>query len=433
MILRRFHTVLLIYGETIARVDLSARGTVEVLRSAQMDRPSSGGWAASVQAAAGLQTVPCGRVWILSDEFWSGPVSLSAEVLAAVPDGQLAQALALEAEFDSGYNPFDSQLAYVAVASQETDASTWRVLQVESALIATLQDAVSQLRGRLAGLAAVHDAIPETSTDSGQRVGADPSRLAQQWLSSVLDDEKRMPVIRLAAPTLSEHQQTRYGLLAAAAALTLCWLTYSRTQSTIADLQSAVTQIETRQDQFNRQLRQNELLAKRAQELAQQNEFQLEAQQQRLVWRQHQRDELRRWPLELLQALASTASQDHWLQEIELSDSKVSLRGIALTPMAVMTLAQRLEAAGGGHWTVPHHEIASSDANGLVQFTLVVLLDTPSPGRRTAHHAAPAMRTHSQVSFQATATPVASSPAGEDSIPGWLTCYRPRPGGFDAR
>lgn len=374
------HTIVLVTLDSLARVDLRLGESVEVVRSFRTDRAEHSELGSSVRAAFALGPARCGQVYVLSDEFWSGQVSLGSEVVAAVTVEQLEQTLALEAEYESGMPPFDSRLGHVLLESADGE-TTWWVTQAESTQVDAVAAAIPDRTGRRATIASLAISSPAREvSDEGTPDSASPdacAAFARTWLTQYLTEERAIPAIELTSATWAQKHSQRFGIAAALAALFVCVALHASGTEQVATAHAELSELVLREKQMRAELAENEEVTRRLREAKQEREAAERVRaQERSELRREQAEyaAIRKRPVQLLHALAATADPRHWIQEIALNGEQVVISGVAVDGIAVTTLAQRLEAElDPTQWLVQAAEISASDATRLVRFQMTLV------------------------------------------------------------
>ena len=378
MFRRRPHTVLLATFDSVARIDLRAGRSPSVLRSARRDRPQQAALGDAVRLAVALGPAPAGPVYVLTDELWSGEVSLPPEVAAALAPWQIEQALVLEAEQLSGIPAFESRAGYTklaAIAGQDA----WRVVQADTAQIAELTAAVPGGEGRLAAVAAISPSSGEFSApeEPGLATADGSAALAAEWLRGYTLDRQSVAVIQLSSDTGRTVRRQRAAGAFAAAVLAICGGLHWHSHARLASAQQALSGVETRERLAREQLARLDELAQfdRDAEEKRRSVEQARAEEvQALRREQAAEDTLRRRPLQLLSALASTAAAGHWVQDVDLNRERAVISGLAIDGGAVTSLAEGLEhELSPLGWSVRSAALAPAGQSQLVRFEMMLV------------------------------------------------------------
>lgn len=390
------HSILLITSESIARVDLCAGKLPTVLAAHTAPRPEFTELATAVGQALALGQSQRGKVWIFTDQLWSGRVALPADVVHAVAPAQLTQTLALEAEYDSGISPFTSLTSQLA--SQESSPvkslaeRSWWVTQVDQAQYESIIAAFPKWAGSLAGLAAFSDAPKEFSLHLPslpvgpvhQLTASELGEIATQWHALATARPARIPVIHPPQRGIDRQRQQQLSLVGAALAVLLCIAHFAATRTQQTDLSLSLTELSAHETQLKKQIDQLDRTVRSTEADAKLENAKREAETQRTVEtrrRVTEHDAARRFPSFLLQALSTTAYPEHHLSKIELGRDRVTLSGIALNGSSVAKLAQDLDQQlAAVAWRVQPPELSAAGLGSLVSFKLTLL---SSPATKT--------------------------------------------------
>ena len=302
------YTIIVVTLDAIARVDLLSGNSVEVVQSSRVNRSPQAELGDAVRTGLGLGPKKCGRVYILSDDFWSGRVSLANEIVDAVTDDQLAQTLALEAEHESGISPFESHLGYVRDSSIDGQ-TTWWVTQAESVQLHAIAAAVPNWAKSVVGFSSTALATPSESTDKeplDTTSSESCDALAQAWLNNYLSAEHELPVICLKSQPWTDKHRRKICLLTAVGALALCVVFHTHGTRQVAGANAELLKLVTLEKQLRVELDDSEALARQYQEV----KHQQEAQARQLDEHRNRQIEYaanRKRPVQLLQGLAQYA------------------------------------------------------------------------------------------------------------------------------
>ncbi|MEL6895698.1 MAG: hypothetical protein AAFP90_06330, partial [Planctomycetota bacterium] len=177
-------TLIVITRSQLARVDIS-RGRTKLVRL--RDRIANQPIGTLVDAALRQGPKKAGDVWVMSTDFWSGVVHLGPDVARTLDEEELQQAIALEAETDSGISAFDSRLGTVSLPPDESGDQRLWVTQITQSDWQDAKHAVTQFGGKLAGMGSASLAHPPvTQQDNATAIpGTDspqtPWRLLQAF------------------------------------------------------------------------------------------------------------------------------------------------------------------------------------------------------------------------------------------------------------
>lgn len=395
---RRTYTIVIATIDRVARIDLLAGKSLEVVHSSRSARPAHAELSDAVRTGLCQGPAKCGRLIVLCDELWSGYVSLANEVVAAVNEAQLEQSLALEAECTSGISPFGSHLAHVRT-STGGEQTTWWVTQIESTQLNAIATAIPTWAGRLEGIASTAISHSQLSTDEGAQRSEDGPEsfegLAKAWMTTYLADRRLLPVVKADRQYGTDKQQLRLGILTAVAAFAVCVAAELSGPGKVESAKAELAQLVDLEKQLHQELQEGERIAQQQRELKDQHAAIEMANAQQLDELRRQDAEntaVRKRPVQLLTALAATTDPGHWIQNIEMRGAAVLISGVAIDSNSVATLAQRLESQlTSPRWQIQPAKLSIADPERLFRFELMLVqskqLDAPASlaSRGTVH------------------------------------------------
>jgi Tfp pilus assembly protein PilN len=400
-------TLLLLHHRGLARVDLRGRRTPSVQGvwcQARAANYSDSGNAIASAALAALKLGPlrAGRVWVLCEDFWTETLTVPEDLSLLLNGAELQQALAIEAELDSGISAFHSRMGALplpAFPSEPSIEPRWLVTQIPSAVLDSLERELARQGARMAG--AAHPAIAFVSPESARPDDAPWADARQQWAqlqqegsglspeqiaaavgsswAAVLNPSSRSPLAPLLVlperRPMSHSQRLVLGAGLAAATLLVCSVWHSRTQFLHNQTQLAIGQLEQQLTAHERLEKELAVLQGQLPKL-QQNLRQLRAERRSLehdlqianaAYTQHNQ----RWQV-LLEALCEAADMDCWIQRLDSQPLQANLTGVAIDNAAAHRFASYLEKqlAPRG-WNVEPAATQSTE-QGLVAFRIVV-------------------------------------------------------------
>ena len=420
------HSLLINTGKVLARVDLAGKRRVRVANLWCCPSHDSMSPVAVVTHALKLSPRRPGRVWVLSADFWTEAVTLPADLSAMLSGDELIQALALEAEADSGHSAFESRTAALRIEEpNQTPAvgeGRWWVTQVSLSDLDSMSSALGDCGARLGGVAhpaaaqLIANQRPTTpagktqgteaacqSVDFGSALGRDASsleawrdssplmnldcerdhdearraleQLALQWANCFSSRVSPSLVITATRAPLSQRQQVAVG--AALVLLTACGCAamHWHTLRTIEQSQNVVARLEEEQaaqDKTIAALKSSELRINQIRtdvSKAQMHRQKLER-DLALAEATHAQQGLR-W-VALLDALSQSTENDCWLQRLESKPAQAVLSGLAIDNSAAHRFASALEySLRGSGWVVLPAETRLG-AGDLVAFKIVL-------------------------------------------------------------
>lgn len=393
------HTILLITRQVLARIDLSGRKRL----SAQQIWTAAGSdydnLLPEVSRAIKLGKRRPGRVTIVSPEFWTGILSIPTDVVAIANEQEIVQALALEAEVESGLSAFDSRTHAIRITEVEdrSDECQWCVSQIPMRHIQELSSTLRAFGTKLHSLA--HPVVAQLGLSS-QQSGQQPEKLAVENVQGRLDSWREQltltvdeiqslasawavcmsqtpahPLLVLSELESGAAKSQPVALTATLALLSAggCGFWHWQTQKSLGMTTLAIEQFEKQQSQreaTEAALKSAEASVTQLRSEVQKNQATRQAAERQIqlagaVHSLHNR----RW-LALVDALAESASENCWVQKLESSSVQTIVHGLALDNAAANGFAGRLEFAlrGSGWRAAP--AATSLTSHDLVAFKI---------------------------------------------------------------
>ncbi len=386
------HTILLITRQVLARIDLTGKRRLSVKQI--WTQPSCD--YDSIQSEV-LRTLKLGtrrptHVTVVSPEFWTDVLSVPADVATIAKENEINQALALEAEVESGLSAFDSRTIAFKIPDRDerNEDGQWCVTQVASAQLRELSHTLRMAGTRLHGIA--HPIVPQLAAAKNLSVEGvqellRPWRekteftevamttLATDW-AACLTLNPKFPMLMMAqAEALSNAQPIALSASLALLAAGGCGWWHWQSEQCLAATTQAIERLEKQHSQQEAteaalknaeasvvQLRQEVV---KAQSVRQTVERQLQ-----LAGATHSLHN-RRWSA-LIDALAASAAANCWVKKIESHSVQTVVHGLALDQAAANGFAGRLELAlNGSGWRTAPATTAVSPHN-LVAFQIVL-------------------------------------------------------------
>jgi hypothetical protein len=386
------HTILLITRQVLARIDLRGRKRLSVKQIWTVPGCDYDDILLEVPKAVRLGVRPAGRVTIVSPDFWTGILNIPKDVVDIANDNEIKQALALEAEVDSGISAFESRTMAARLAQEERhDECHWCVTQVQLKFFQELSGTLRTLGTKLHSVAhpvaaqlfhanSVSVETVQGHIDSWREpvtfTDAELQQIATDWATCVAQTPAHPLLMLVERDSEAAHSQS-VALKASVALLVAggCGLGHWQTQKSLGTTTQAIEQLEKQQSQREAmeaalknaeasvtQLGQ-EVLKTQAARLAAERQIQLAG----AVHSLHNR----RW-LALVDALAASASETCWVQKLESNPTQTVVHGMAIDNAAASSFAAKLELAlkGSGWRAAP--AATSPSPHDLIEFKIVL-------------------------------------------------------------
>lgn len=380
------HTILLVTPGYVARLDyvgfrtkrLKAcwsytLSTSEVSREPAREDPSLSN--AIIQAIR-LGPKRLGKVSVVSSYFWTEILELGADVVALASPMEVCQALAMEAEFESGLPSLDSVVAYHQVPRQDNRTYQFCTTQISNSQVHELRRLLSSQGASLYRLAHPIALKIRESEFTAEELNRELRMGRDSWFSELSEtgplDRNGLEELAVTCGELLVHrvapalwiqpQQSiqPLALLTLSAALavvtTMCcaaWNVHSRSNIVAKTITlEQLQELQSKQIEITSELKRTEsrLVKLRKEAQSAKDSRQSAEHRSRLVSVFHQRNNSR-WG-RLLDAL-STTSDDCWIRRIESNTQFTTLHGIAPDTAQAHSFAARLEnALIGSGWIV---------------------------------------------------------------------------------
>ncbi len=382
------HTLLLITRQVLARIDLTGKRRLRVKQI--WTHPSCDYDVLTPEINRTLKLGPRpGRLTVISPDYWTDVLSLPTDVVSIASLSETVQALALEAEVDSGLSAFESRTAAIPLASSNADDSQWCVTQVADAQLRELSQIAKFNKTQLLGaahpvaaqLASIENANAEQAVEllqcwreQTEFTTEQVAELARAW-SICLASTTRSPLmigeIEGAATTQPIALTASLALLAFGG----CGLWHWQVQQRLSSAKLAIEVLEKKQSQHDAtdaalksaeaSIAQMRMDLSKTQAARQTTERQLE-----LAAATHTQQN-QRW-VALVDALSQLADGSCWVQRLESTPVQTIVHGLAIDVASANRFAGRLESAlqHSGWTTIPAKTLVTP--NGLVTFDVVL-------------------------------------------------------------
>ena len=386
------HTILLITRQVLARIDLSGKRRLSVKQIWTQPSCDYDSIQSEVSRTLKLGTRRPTHVTVVSPEFWTDVLSVPADVATIAKENEINQALALEAEVESGLSAFDSRTIAFKIhdLDERNEDGQWCVTQVANAQLRELSHTLRMAGTRLHGIAhpivAQLAAAKNLSVEGVQELlrpwrekteftDVAMATLAMDW-AVCLTLNPKFPMLMMAqAEALSNAQPIALSASLALLAASGCGWWHWQSEQCLAATTQAIERLEKQHSQQEAteaalknaeasvvQLRQEVV---KAQSVRQTVERQLQ-----LAGATHSLHN-RRWSA-LIDALAASAAENCWVKKIESRSVQTVVHGLALDQAAANGFAGRLELAlNGSGWKTAPATTAVSPHN-LVAFQIVL-------------------------------------------------------------
>lgn len=393
-------TLLVVTNSRIARIDFIGRrrkSVQEIWTQTVPPSESSSDWLYIATAhAIKLSPKPLGRVTLVSPLVWTDLLRLPADVIALSSEAELRQALAIEAEAESGLSAFESEIAFTRLDSDRADGELFCTSMVTSSLLERLSQLIRTNNARLHSL--VHPVslqLFNSPSDAPATIEqlrrwddfSDPEgqwleEFAERWCRHLRQTKGTLPNGLYPSAEVNQSRMIFAGGLITVATAVGCLVWQRESRFRLETTRATVHQLEQQQKLQNQTLAEikgleTKLIKLRKETSDAQGVRENLVRQIRLAEDVHQRQNSR-WSA-LLDAL-SDAAGDCWVYRIASDAARTSIIGISPNNSQAHAFAARLEQLlrDKGWVIVPAATRELSD--GLYEFTITLAPDNSGSG-----------------------------------------------------
>ena len=382
------HTILLITSQVSARIDLAGKRRAKVKQIWSL--PSVGYEDLLPNAVRALKLGPRpGLLTVVSPDFWTGILSVPSDVLAIAGEAEILQALAIEAEAESGLLAFDSHTGAVELSRLDGGDQSFCVTQLSHAQLHEFSQLATSNGTTLFG--AAHPVAASLFDTNGVTIDG-ASELLESWRIATSTHLEQLDAFAAAwSKTIGQHPRCPLIIGNPASATTVqpigwtaslallafggCGLWHWQAQQCLASATQAIERLEKKQSQHDStdaalkvaeaQLQKLRSDVAKAQTLRQSTERQLDVATS--VHAKHNR----RW-IALINAMSETSDGTCWVQKIESNSAQTIAHGVALDNAAANRFAGQLEILlrDSGWQVMPASTKIAS--NNLIEFQIVL-------------------------------------------------------------
>ncbi len=393
-----YHTMLWVSDDLVARVDyLGPKSRIRIgrIEFRRLERERT--LLEAVNLAVALVPSRPGPISVISPSFWTDFLTQPADVVSIAQPDELAQALALDAEVDSGISAFDSQIVSKRCESEDVGDVEFCVTQVSRTVLADLAQSLRGMRTRLQFVA--HPFALELPSNCEQTHEEYEAKLnswkleakfqgrdeafCRQWLDNFatrvlpfLETKKQNDCSLLLAPETIASPARRIIASAAMASIVAAGCAFWNHQIRV-QLDATTSSIAAIEQQQKLHADANNLIKKATAKLVQlrkdvsdteQLVSNAQRQRQRAIELQAQRS--MRWSL-LVDALAKHAGEC-WVKKIVADGERTSVLGLAPSNAQAHDFAMRLDFALREAGWIVAPAVTHRTTNGLYEFTISI-------------------------------------------------------------
>lgn len=383
-------TFVVLTDSLLARVDLRyhAKVTVDSIEIATI--PENASLATLIASALAMGPKKASPVWLFSNRFWTGTISIPTDLHEMANSEELNQAALLEAETQSGIPAFQSRVAMTRIDNDPHGDPRYWVTQAQVNELEEIEQAFCVAKTKWVGIAHIANHCP---TDSPEDSNAIEHLLASEldvrnWVQQAVRDLSSKIATRpcFAPPAKVLLPKTQMQLAAAISSLTLvvCVVVSMRDRNALQNLEKLSLNASKQNESvetLSRQLQKAESSLDETRKKHQDEQTRFDTLEREFELSQINQSLISGHCANLIDAIANSADSDSWLQSIESNATKTTLKGLSLNEASAHRFASGLEQQSKlvGH-TVSPAQIAPCE-NELVEFSIVIDLTTA-----TEHH-----------------------------------------------
>ena len=370
----RARTLLLITEHRIARIDLRLHSGVTIESMASIERPVNDSLEPLIQGALSLAPNPPYPVLLFSTDFWTGRVSIPADLNAIANTEELHQAAILEAEIQSGVPAFQSQVAIHQIENDLKGDPQYWVTQFPESHLECITTAFQSKKVRWLGVA-----NPNHLDRNLDNEAFESDSEIQNWVRRIGPEiaakSFKRPVFTPPKKAITLGQQNLLAAVVAAMVSTICSAIYfldCNTNQKLEVLSKTLTKQTEETDVLNRAVIKAEASLAEKRKKFREDQVRLAALQGEMDRGQQNYQMLSDHCSNLIDAIACSADPDSWLRRIESKEYRTLLKGIALNEASAHRFASALEL----HPKLNKHLVSAAQThaleNDLVEFSIAI-------------------------------------------------------------
>ncbi len=386
------YTLVLITDSLLARVDVRDRTKVTIDSVETTAIPDGVSLATLVESALAMGPKRTSPVWLFSNRFWTGTISIPSDLHEIANGDELNQAALLEAETQSGIPAFQSKVAMTRIKNDPHGDPQYWVTQALDTELAEMEQAFCQSKTKWAGIAHIANHCPTNPSDDTNPI--EPSldgelelrNWAEEAVKDLSDKIATRPYFAPPAKVLSPKTQTLLASVIASLAVLVCAFVYLCDRNSLQHIERLSSNASKQNDSveaLSRQLQKAELSLEGNRKKQLDEQMRLDTFKKEFELNRFNQSLISGHCANLIDAIANSADSDSWLQSIESNATKTTLKGLSLNEASAHRFASGLEQQPKliGH-TVSPAQINPLE-NDLIQFSIVIDLatTTESPQR----------------------------------------------------
>ena len=377
------YTLVLITDSLLARVDVRVRAKLTIDSVETIAISENASLATLIESALAMGPKRTSPVWLFSNRFWTGTISIPSDLHELANGDELKQAALLEAEMQSGIPAFQSKVVMTRIKKDPHGDPQYWVTQALDTELEEMEQAFCLSKTKWAGIAHIANHCPTNPSESMDAIEPSPvSELeVRHWAEEAVKELSAKIATRpyFAPPVkvLSTKTQTLLASVAASLVVLVCAFVYLRDKNAlqhIEQLSSNASKQNESVEALSRQLQKAELNVVENRKKLQDEQARFYTLRKEFELSRFNQSLISGHCANLIDAIANSANADSWLQSIESNAAKSTLKGLSLNEESAHRFASGLEQQPKliGH-TVSPAQITPLE-NDLIQFSIVVEL-----------------------------------------------------------
>ena len=382
------YTLILITDNLLARIDVHVRSevTVDFLETAV--RPEHASLKMLLDSALSMGRNRPHRVWLVSNDFWTGSIRIPSDLHELANSDELNQAAILEAETQSGIPAFQSKVAMKRITDDNHGDPQYWVTQIQDDMLVGIEHAFRSAKVTWGGIAHLalhcpsHQLADATSSLDSPGNESEIKVWAQEIVKELSSKIARRPYFTAPPKVMSQPRQTMWAAFLVALTVAGCTSVYMHNRYTIHNVEQRSLSLAKQLDaveSLDRNLQRAESSLDEKRKKLQADTLRIDTLTQELDLNQFNQKLLIGHCSNLIDAIADSADADSWLQSIESNSNRTTLKGISLTEASAHRFASGLERQPKliGHLVGPAQTMPLE--NELFEFSIAIDLITTPP------------------------------------------------------
>ena len=392
------YTLVLITDGLLARIDVRVRSKVMIDSIITAAIPENASLATLVESALAMGPKRISPIWLFSNRFWTGAISIPSDLHAMANGDELSQAAILEAETQSGIPAFQSKVAMTRIKNDQYGEPQYWVTQTLDTELDSIEQAFCSAKTKWSAIAhvALHCPTEPSSDVNPSRHSLESELEVRDWaleaVKSLSSKIATRPYFTPPVKVLSPKMQTLSASVLVSLAVMVCMSVYIRDRNALQSIEqlslNASKQNEST-DALSRQLQKAELSLDENRKKIRDDQTRFETLKREFELHRFNQSLLSSHCANLIDAIANSADSDSWLQSIVSDAAKTTLKGLCLNEASAHRFASSLEQQPKlvGHMVSPAQ--ISPLENDLTQFAIVIDLTTATESPQRSQESVP--------------------------------------------